>query len=131
MVSQLWKEFRRQNHTWHRRMGYVAVIASALGSMSAAPYAVTYLLSARLPETVISIHLRTGFVNAALLSTACVLLQGTGLLAHAAVRHVMHHGACIQQVDPTLHACSPTSLPMYAMPSWPSCTVQSYISSLH
>lgn len=112
-------------------MGYVAVTASALGSMSAAPYAVTYLLSARLPETVISTCLRNGFVDAAPLPAACVLLQGTGLHAHAAVGHVMHHGMCIQQVDPTLHACSQTSLNMYATPSWPSCTVRIYTSFLY
>ena len=51
-MLQLWKEFRQQNYVWHRRLGYVALAASALGSLSAAPYAVTYLLSAKLPEMV-------------------------------------------------------------------------------
>ena len=52
VVLQLWKEFRQQNYVWHQRLGYVALAASALGSLSAAPYAVTYLLSAKIPETV-------------------------------------------------------------------------------
>lgn len=72
-MLQLWKDFRQQNYVWHRRLGYVALAASALGSLSAAPYAVTYLLSAKIPETVSMKPLWTTF---ALLVTfgACVML---------------------------------------------------------
>ena len=114
VVLQLWKEFRQHNQGWHRRMGYVAVTASALGSLSAAPYAVTYLLSARLPETVSS----SDFVTDVLLFAMCVLLQGTRLLAHPAIHHVKHHGACTQMVAPSQKACPQSSLNMYAMPSF-------------
>ncbi len=52
MVLQLWKGFRQQHCMLHRRLGYLALTATALGSLSAAPYAVTYLLSSQMPETV-------------------------------------------------------------------------------
>lgn len=52
MVLQLWKGFRQYHHTLHRRLGYLALVATTLGSLSAAPYALSYLFSARLPETV-------------------------------------------------------------------------------
>ena len=52
MVLQLWKDFRRQCHQLHRCLGYISLAATAVGSLSAAPYAVTYLMSAKIPETV-------------------------------------------------------------------------------
>ncbi len=58
VMLQIWKEFRQHNYIWHRRLGYVALASSALGSLSAAPYAVTYLLSAKIPETVSMMPLR-------------------------------------------------------------------------
>ncbi|DBB00065.1 hypothetical protein WJX77_007249 [Trebouxia sp. C0004] len=80
---QLWKEFRQQNCFWHRRLGYVALAASALGSLSAAPYAVTYLLSAQIPETI------TGLGYLAMYSSAAYFLA-TGVQA-ARCKQIQQH----------------------------------------
>lgn len=48
----MWKGFRQHHYALHRRLGYLALAATALGSLSAAPYALSYLLSACLPQTV-------------------------------------------------------------------------------
>ena len=53
---QLWKTFRQRNYALHRRLGYLALTATALGSLSAAPYAVTYLFSGKMPEMVSAHH---------------------------------------------------------------------------
>lgn len=49
---QLWDAFRQQHLKLHRKLGYLAVAATALGSLSGAPYAVSYLFSSHLPEQV-------------------------------------------------------------------------------
>lgn len=54
MCVQLWESFRQKHLKLHRKLGYVAVIATALGSISGAPYAITYLCSSELPEQVSS-----------------------------------------------------------------------------
>ena len=52
VLLQLWKGFRQHHYASHRRLGYLALAATALGSLSAAPYALSYLVSAQVPETV-------------------------------------------------------------------------------
>lgn len=54
---QLWKGFRQHHYVLHRRLGKLTLAATALGSLSAAPYALSYLFSAQIPETVSSVRL--------------------------------------------------------------------------
>ncbi|KAL3138517.1 hypothetical protein ABBQ32_006301 [Trebouxia sp. C0010 RCD-2024] len=49
---QLWKGFRQHHYVLHRRLGKLTLAATALGSLSAAPYALSYLFSAQIPETI-------------------------------------------------------------------------------
>lgn len=52
LFMQLWKSFRQSHLNLHRKLGYVAVTATALGSLSGAPYAISYLCSSDLPAQV-------------------------------------------------------------------------------
>lgn len=79
----LWKEFRQRHYVLHRRMGYVALTTTAVGSLSAAPYAITYLLSRQLPETV------TGLGYLGMYSSASWFLV-TGVRA-ARTKHLQQH----------------------------------------
>ena len=78
-LLQLWKAFRQHNYALHRRLGYMAVAATGLGSMSAAPYAFTYLLSMQMPETVSRYHLLSEYAAASqcLLPVVMMLMATT------------------------------------------------------
>ncbi|DBA71120.1 hypothetical protein WJX79_004067 [Trebouxia sp. C0005] len=139
---QLWKEFRRQNYVWHRRLGYVALAASALGSLSAAPYAVTYLLSAKIPETI------TGLGYLAMYSSAAYFLA-TGVQA-ARCKQIQQHqlnmirlvglswgvsplGRLLTILPPIIWFTGPWNNAAVVCLSWPLgiCIAQTWLLSTH